>query len=208
MESDKEHWEAIYATKTPGEVSWTQNVPGISLAFIHSFNLLKTARIIDIGGGDSRLVDHLVDEGFENITVLDISANALERAKQRLGIKAAKVNWIEEDIRTFKPATSFDVWHDRAAFHFLGTYNEIACYIETAKQSLVPGGYAVIGTFSEQGPEKCSGLPVRRYSESSLAEQLSNDFRKLRCVEEDHVTPFNTRQHFLFCGFQKKHSEQ
>jgi 2-polyprenyl-3-methyl-5-hydroxy-6-metoxy-1,4-benzoquinol methylase len=204
MESNKEHWETVYATKQPDEVSWTQIVPKASLAFIHSFPIPKTARIIDIGGGDSRLVDYLLEEGFENITVLDISSNALERTKERLGAKAAKVKWLVQDIKDFAPMESFDVWHDRATFHFLTRYNEVADYVQAAQQCIVPEGYAILGTFAENGPERCSGLPVRRYNEISLATQLKHSFRKLKCINEDHITPFQTRQHFLFCSFQKR----
>jgi len=208
MDSSKKHWETVYATKQPGEVSWTQTVPATSLAFIHSFPIAKTARIIDIGGGDSRLVDYLLEEGFENITVLDISANALERTKKRLGAKAVNVKWLVQDIKDFEPDESFDIWHDRATFHFLTTDNEITSYLQIAEQCLVPNGYAIVGTFADNGPEKCSGLPVQRYSEFSLAAQLERSFRKLKCITEDHVTPFQTRQHFLFCSFQKRYSAQ
>ena len=153
---NKEHWEAVYQTKGPEEVSWTQEIPKTSLNFIHSFSLNKSAKIIDIGGGDSKLVDFLLDEGFENISVLDISAKALEKAKLRLGNRSEKVNWIVSDILDFKPDTAFDVWHDRAAFHFLTTKEQVEKYIEIA-QSVV-SGYLTIGTFSENGPKKCSGL--------------------------------------------------
>lgn len=203
MESSKNHWETIYSTKTADEVSWTQKVPETSLAFIRSFNLSKTARIIDIGGGDSRLVDYLINEGFKNITVLDISANALAKAKQRLGAKAADVQWLEKDIKDFEPAESFHLWHDRATFHFLTTKNEAAAYALTVKQCLATDGYAVIGTFAEDGPEKCSGLPVQRYNQRTLSAQLQQGLRKIKCITEDHVTPFKTKQHFLFCSFKK-----
>lgn len=203
MESSKNHWETIYATKTADEVSWTQNVPETSLAFIRSFNLPKTARIIDIGGGDSRLVDCLIEDGFKNITVLDISATALEKAKQRLGPKAVNVQWLVKDIKDFEPAESFHLWHDRATFHFLTAKKEAAAYALTVKQCLATDGYAVIGTFAQNGPEKCSGLPVQRYSQSSLSAQLQQGLRKIKCITVNHVTPFKTRQHFLFCSFKK-----
>src|SRR6187402_3411524 len=121
----KNHWETVYETKTPEQVSWTQEIPKTSLDFINSFNPDKSARIIDIGGGDSNLVDFLLDQGFENISVLDISAKALEKAKLRLGEKAKKVNWIVSDITEFEPQTTFDIWHDRAAFHFLTEDSQI-----------------------------------------------------------------------------------
>ena len=197
----KNHWDTVYKTKNPKQVSWTQEVPTTSLDFIHSFGLTKTAKIIDIGGGDSNLVDYLLDEGFENITVLDISANALDKAKQRLGEKAKKINWIVSDITKFKPETTFDVWHDRATFHFLTRADQISKYIDTARN--VVSGYLAIGTFSDTGPEKCSGLPIKQYSEEKLSAELKNGFDKIRCITEDHITPFDTKQNFLFCSFKK-----
>ena len=202
MSKRKFHWETVYATKKPNEVSWTQEVPQTSLDFIHSFNLSKTAKIIDIGGGDSNLVDFLLNEGFENITVLDISENALKRAKERLGEKADKINWVVSDVTEFKPDDSYDVWHDRATFHFLTTPEQIAKYISIANNAV--NGYMTIGTFSENGPQKCSGLEIKQYSETELQAQLSQKFSKIRCVTEDHKTPFNTLQNFLFCSFKKR----
>lgn len=198
---NKEHWEAVYQNKGPEEVSWTQEIPKTSLNFIHSFNLDKSAKIIDIGGGDSKLVDFLLDEGFENISVLDISAKALEKAKLRLGNRSEKVNWIVSDILDFKPDTTFDVWHDRAAFHFLTTKEQVEKYIEIAQSAV--SGYLTIGTFSENGPKKCSGLDIKQYSEETLHPVLKNRFEKLHCIYEDHKTPFNTTQNFLFCSFKR-----
>lgn len=203
MEQRKNHWENIYRTKQPEEVSWTQEVPATSLDFIHGFQLPKTARIIDIGGGESRLVDFLLDEEFEDVTVLDISGEALENARQRLGSRAAKVKWVQQDIMEFEPATSFDLWHDRATFHFLTTEEQITTYLSIARHSLKTNGYTVIGTFSDKGPDKCSGLPIRQYTEDALTRQLNNGFQKLKCLTEDHITPFNTRQNFLFCSFKR-----
>ncbi|PZO22831.1 MAG: SAM-dependent methyltransferase [Flavobacteriaceae bacterium] len=198
---NKEHWEAVYQNKGPEEVSWTQEIPKTSLNFIHSFNLDKSAKIIDIGGGDSKMVDFLLDEGFENISVLDISAKALEKAKLRLGNRSEKVNWIVSDILDFKPDTTFDVWHDRAAFHFLTTKEQVEKYIEIAQSAV--SGYLTIGTFSENGPKKCSGLDIKQYSEETLHTVLKNRFEKLHCIYEDHKTPFNTTQNFLFCSFKR-----
>ncbi len=199
--SPSKYWDNIYATKKSNEVSWTQAVPKASLDFILSFGLPKSAKIIDVGGGESRLVDFLLEAGFENITVLDISANALEKAKNRLGDKGKKVNWIVKNVTEFNPDTEFDVWHDRAAFHFLTTTEQIAKYMTIARKSIK--GYLIIGTFSENGPRKCSGLDIKQYSEDSLAAVLANGFDKLRCITEDHVTPFNTTQNFLFCSFKR-----
>ncbi len=186
----KKHWETVYRTKNPNQVSWTQELPKTSLAFIRSLELKKSAKIIDIGGGDSTLVDHLLEEGFENITVLDISAKSLEKAKDRLGEKASKVNWIVSDITEYEPNTTFDVWHDRATFHFLTTTEQITKYIETAKDSV--NGFLTIGTFSDNGPTKCSGLEISQYYEEDLTKVLKNGFEKIGCVTEDHLTPFGT----------------
>lgn len=198
----KQHWETIYETKSPEQVSWTQEVPKTSLDFIHSFGLDKTARIIDIGGGDSKLVDHLLDNGYENITVLDISAKALDRAKARLGNKAEKVNWVVSDITEFEPEMAFDIWHDRATFHFLTTKEQIAKYLDIARQRV--NGYMTIGTFSTNGPTKFSGLDIQQYDEQTLTAELENGFDKLKCITEDHTTPFNTKQNFLFCSFKRQ----
>jgi len=199
--SSQKHWDQVFRTRNPKQLSWTQEIPKTSLEFIHSFGLAKTAKIIDIGGGDSKLVDYLVDEGFENITVLDISSTALENAKSRLGEKAQKVNWIVCDVTEFHPDTQFDVWHDRATFHFLTTSDQIEKYLETARN--VVSGFLTIGTFSDQGPDKCSGLQVKQYSEEKLTSELQNGFDKIRCLTEDHVTPFHTTQNFLFCSFKR-----
>jgi SAM-dependent methyltransferase len=201
MQQSKSHWEKVYSTKQPNEVSWTQDVPETSLNFISSFNLPKSASIIDVGGGDSKLVDYLVAGGYEDITVLDISAAALERAKQRLGAKANKVHWIESDILEFQPARTYDVWHDRATFHFLTEKEQVDRYLSIAKQSI--NAYLAIGTFSENGPTKCSGLDIKQYTEAQLLQQFDVAFRKIRCIYDDHITPFNTIQNFLFCSFRK-----
>ena len=200
--SAKKHWETVYETKNAGEVSWTQEIPKTSLDFIHSFNLAKTAKLIDIGGGDSKLVDFLLDEGFEDITVLDISAKALEKAKQRLGDLADKVKWIVSDITEFEPPTTFDLWHDRATFHFLTNKEQITRYMNTARKAVK--GYLTIGTFSDNGPMKCSGLDIKQYNEQTLTAELQNGFDKIRCITEDHITPFNKTQNFLFCSFKRR----
>lgn len=201
MEDKQQYWDAIYRTKQPNEVSWTQEKPATSLDFIHSFHIPRDAAIIDVGGGDSRLVDYLLDEGFQNITVLDISQEALTRAQKRLGDKAGKIKWVVSDVTAFEPDTKYDVWHDRATFHFLTTPEQVHKYIQIADQHVK--GYMTIGTFSDCGPDKCSGLPIRKYTEELLQRELVDKFDKIRCVTEDHVTPFNTKQNFLFCSFKK-----
>lgn len=197
----KNHWETVYETKNPQEVSWTQEIPKTSLDFINSFKIDKSAKIIDIGGGDSKLVDFLLDLGFENISVLDISAKALEKAKLRLGDKSKMVNWIVSDITEFVPETTFDIWHDRATFHFLTEDSQIKKYMEIARNSV--SGYLTIGIFSENGPTKCSGLNIKQYTEETLENELENGFEKIQCITENHITPFNTTQNFLFCSFKR-----
>lgn len=197
----KEHWEKIYATKQPNEVSWTQIVPQTSLDMIAESGLPKTASIIDIGGGDSNLVDFLLDAGYENITVLDISANALERAKSRLGDRAKLVKWIVSDVLDFKPDTTYDIWHDRAAFHFLTEQAAIEKYLQLLRRHA--GSDVIIGTFSDIGPTKCSGLVIEQYNENSLEHLMQPDFSKIPCVTTDHITPFDTKQNFLFCHFKR-----
>ncbi|PJJ10686.1 methyltransferase family protein [Flavobacterium sp. 1] len=201
-ENRKNHWETVYETKNPNEVSWTQEIPKTSLDFIKSFDLTKNSKIIDIGGGDSKLVDFLIEEGFENITVLDISAKAIEKAKERLGTNAEKVNWIVSDITEFEPNETFEVWHDRATFHFLTSEEQIQKYMETARKSV--SGYLTVGTFSENGPKKCSGLDIKQYSEETLTAEMENGFEKIKCVTEDHTTPFETKQNFIFCSFKRQ----
>lgn len=201
MPDKKAHWETVYSTKQPNEVSWTQEVPQTSLSFIHSFDLPKSARIIDVGGGDSKLVDYLVAEGYANVTVLDISEKALERAKMRLGLLAEKVTWINSDITEFEPKERYDIWHDRATFHFLTTPEQISKYLSIAGSSVT--SYMTIGTFSNNGPKKCSGLDITQYSEEQLQQKLAEYFSKIKCITEDHTTPFNTIQNFLFCSFKK-----
>ncbi|WP_312818240.1 class I SAM-dependent methyltransferase [Kaistella carnis] len=198
----KKHWETVYETKNPAEVSWTQEIPKTSLAFIHSFGLDKSAKIIDIGGGDSKLVDHLLNQGFENITVLDISEKALEKAKIRLVEKAKKVTWIISDILDFEPTETYGVWHDRAAFHFLTTEEEIEKYKSIVNRSVA--GFLIIGTFSENGPLKCSGLEISQYSEEKLTSTFEDNFDNIDSVLEDHQTPFGTTQNFLFCSFKNR----
>lgn len=199
----KKHWETIYQTKELKDVSWYQPTPLSSIEFIQQLNLSKQAAIIDIGGGDSFLVDNLLEQGYTNITVLDISEAALNRAKKRLGKKAENVKWIVADIADFSPSEKYDLWHDRAAFHFLTSENEIENYTKALNLALNENGFLVIGTFSEQGPKKCSAIEIRQYNESMMSNVFSKNFKKLNCVTVDHHTPFDTTQNFLFCSFQK-----
>jgi ubiquinone/menaquinone biosynthesis C-methylase UbiE len=199
----KKHWENIYSTKELKDVSWFQPTPATSLDFLKQFNIGPEAKIIDVGGGDSLLVDHLLEMGYRDITVLDISAASLERAKKRLGKNASRVNWIVADAATFQPTEQYDFWHDRAAFHFLTQEDEIDSYINTICHHLKPTGVLVIGTFSEQGPKKCSGIEIKQYSEITMTERLQKFFEKVKCITVDHKTPFDTIQNFIFCSFKK-----
>lgn len=201
-EDYKNHWENVYKTKTPNEVSWTQLHPKTSIDLIKSFNLPKTCSIIDVGGGDSLLVDFLLKDGFQNITVLDISNEAIKRAKKRLGEKADKVSWIVSNITDFSPEKTYDIWHDRATFHFLNKDNQIKKYINLVNKSVNKS--FVIGTFSMDGPLKCSGMEIVQYNDVKMNDLFSNHFKKLSSIKEDHITPFNTIQNFIFCTFIKK----
>ena len=195
----KSHWEDIYKNKMPNEVSWTEQRPQTSIDFFESFKLSKQSSIIDIGGGESRFVDYLLLEGYDNITVLDISKNAIEKAKKRIGKESDKVQWIVSDINNFKPIKKYDFWHDRAVFHFLTSKGSIADY------SKMVSNYAtnfVIGTFSTDGPTKCSGLEICQYDEISITKTFeTSNFKKVESKKVDHKTPFGTIQNFIFCSF-------
>ncbi|MGZ3952211.1 MAG: class I SAM-dependent methyltransferase [Flavisolibacter sp.] len=199
-----EHWDAIYSTKAENEVSWFQPYPKTSIEFVELFDLPLDANIIDIGGGDSHFVDALLDKGYRNVWVLDISAKAIERARKRLGERACLVHWVVSDVTSFEPNLQFDFWHDRAAFHFLTNEESIHRYVELAERAIKKKGYLVLGTFSENGPKKCSGLEIKQYSEAAMSSRFELAFDRIQCVTEDHTTPFNTVQNFLFCSFRKK----
>jgi len=201
---DKIYWDNIYNTKSEVEVSWFQPYPETSMEFVELFKLPVTANIIDIGGGDSHFVDALLEKGYQNIWVLDISANAIEKAKKRLGDKVLKVHWVVSDVTDFIPGIQFDFWHDRAAFHFITTEEKIDKYISLAENAIKKDGYLILGTFSESGPKKCSGLEIKQYSEASMSARFEIAFNRIKCVEVNHTTPFNTVQNFLFCSYKKK----
>ena len=202
--SYKQHWENVFTTKSEDEVSWFQPYPKTSMEFVELSNLPLNANIIDVGGGDSHFVDALLDKGYQNVYVLDISANAIQRAKERLGGRASKVHWIVSDITDFEPPIQFDFWHDRAAFHFLTSEDAIYKYVSIAEGAINKEGYLILGTFSENGPTNCSGLEIRQYSEASMSARFEVAFERIKCIQEDHTTPFNTPQNFLFCSFKKK----
>lgn len=200
----KKHWEEIYSTKSPEEVSWTQDIPSTSLRLIHEANVAKDAAIIDVGGGDSKLVDFLVHEGYTNVSVLDISSRALERAKARLGDKANLVQWIEADINFFLPKQHYAIWHDRAVFHFLTENKEVQHYSEIVSKYTT--GRFIVGTFSENGPLKCSGIAIKQYAVNQLELLYGHSFKLITSFQEDHTTPFNTIQNFTFASFERKYS--
>ena len=201
--SRKAHWETVYTTKAENEVSWFEDSPALSLELIDLVRPARDAAIIDIGGGASRLVDRLLACGFGRVTVLDISAAALDAAKVRLGERAGEVQWIAADVTRWDPAQTFDIWHDRAAFHFLVDPADRAAYIARLAQALARDGHAIIGTFAIDGPEKCSGLPVRRYDPADLARELGAGFALLHSRRHDHTTPWKSEQRFQFCVFRR-----
>jgi len=199
----KAHWEKIYATKANDEVSWYQPLPKDSLDLITNSSIELDDPIIDVGAGNSFLVDYLLKKGFTNITVLDISKNAINKAKKRLGVKAELINWVVTDILDFKSEIKYKLWHDRAVFHFLTDQNQIKKYVDLVSRNISNNGYLIIGTFSEQGPLKCSGLEVSRYSESLIKTTFIESFTLLNSFKIDHSTPFNTTQNFLFSVLKK-----
>ena len=199
----KDHWEHIYTTKQPHEVSWTQETPTTSIGLIKELNLSKDASIIDVGGGDSYLVDYLLKEGYTNLTVLDISAAAIERAKERLQSDANKVKWVVSDILDFSPDTTYTLWHDRASFHFQITEDAINQYLSILKKATE--GYAIVGGFSTEGPKKCSALDIKQYNEQALQQYMANaELETMKTLRVDHITPMGGSQNFLFGVFQKR----
>ena len=198
----KNHWEKIYAEKSLSEVSWYQPIPEPSLGWISELNIAKDSTIIDVGGGDSFLVDFLLEKGFTQLSVLDISSGALQRAKHRIGVRSDEVCWIESDVLAFNPSEGYKLWHDRAAFHFLTDESHIQKYVELTSNFV--SSNLIIGTFSKAGPLKCSGLEISQYDENSLLDQFSEVFNLVNCRTEDHLTPFDTKQNFLFCKLKRK----
>lgn len=196
----KEHWEHVYSTKPTDAVSWYQPHAAQSLALIQASGAPRTGSIIDVGGGASTLVDDLLANGYTSISVLDLSASALEAAKLRLGARAESVTWLVGDVITARlPERSYDVWHDRAVFHFLTTEPDRRAYVANVQRSVKPLGHVIVATFAEDGPTQCSGLPVMRYSPEALHAQFGESFVLLRQERETHHTPFGTVQKFIYC---------
>jgi len=200
----KKHWEKLYRTTAADEVGWYQAHPTMSLNLIESTGVQKTGNLIDVGGGDSTLVDHLLDQGFEHVTVLDISAAALERAKARLGNRARLVTWIEGDATDFRSSKTYDVWHDRAVFHFLTDEEDREKYRETMNSVVSAQGHVIMATFAYEAPPTCSGLPVVRYSPQFLALAIGNVFDLIESFEELHITPGGKQQPFIYCRFTRR----
>ncbi len=198
------HWENVYTTKGENEVSWFQQSPAPSLELIVQAGATHASAIIDIGGGASRLADHLIEQGFEDVTVLDLSGAALKAAKARLGVRADRVHWLAADATTWEPMKRYDIWHDRAAFHFLTDEKDRAAYIERLTRGLKAGGHAIIATFALDGPEKCSGLPVARYDAARLGQTLGPGFRLVHTRRHVHATPWDSHQVFQFSVFSRE----
>lgn len=200
----KSHWENVYRTKGRDEISWFRKHLDTSLQMISNTAVSRDAAIIDVGGGNSTLVDDLLEQEFIDVSVLDISAKAINDSKQRLGSKANEVNWIEADITAIKlPKNHFDVWHDRAVFHFLTDAEDRRKYVEIVMSSLKLGGHIIVASFSLDGPEKCSGLDVMRYSPETMQDEFGNDFQLVESTSEIHQTPFGTTQDFVYCYCRK-----
>jgi len=203
LASRKAHWENVYQTKSITEVGWYQSTPFTSITFLEALQLPGDANIIDVGGGDSFLTDYLLKQGYHSVSVLDISATAIDRAQQRLGPDSHHVKWILSDVSTFIPEEKYDVWHDRATFHFLSEDAEVQHYLSALNQSLKVGGYFIIGTFSTSGPKKCSGLDIRQYDRNDLVKLLGPDYKIIECIAPEHITPGGHIQHYTFCCFQR-----
>ena len=200
----KAHWERIYKDKLPTEVSWYQTEPELSLALIGRTGVGPTAPVIDVGGGASVLVDRLLAAGFDNLAVLDISGSAIAHARARLGQLADRVEWYEADVTTFAPPHAFQLWHDRAVFHFLTDKQDRKRYVGTLKEGLVPDGHAIIAAFAIGGPRKCSGLEIVQYDAARLSEELGGEFELLETLNERHITPDLAEQKFSFFRFRRK----
>jgi len=196
----KQHWERVYSSKPTDAVSWFQAHAEMSLRLIKDTGVLPAGAIIDVGGGASTLVDDLLSRGYSNLTVLDLSAAALRAAKDRLGLNADKITWLEADITKVQlPLHAYDLWHDRAVFHFLTESKDREAYVGAALRAVKPGGHVIVATFAEDGPNQCSGLPVMRYSANDLHAEFGAPFSLVHHEKESHHTPFGTVQEFTYC---------
>ena len=203
----EEHWNHVYETKTSDSVSWFQEHAEQSLRLIRATGVPNSASIIDVGGGASTLVDDLLLDGYRSLSVLDLSAKALASAQQRLGPRASEVRWIEADItRAELPAHAYDIWHDRAVFHFLTAPEQRRAYVDTVLRAVKPGGHVIVATFAEDGPLQCSGLPVMRYSATGLHTEFGAPFTLLQHEREEHLTPSGSVQRFVYCYCRKNNA--
>lgn len=200
----RDHWEEVWSERAPDEVSWFQPDPTVSLELVGSLDLPASASVLDVGGGASRLVDHLLDAGYEDVTVLDVAEASLAKARQRLGSQAEQVDWFVGDVLEADIQPGFQLWHDRAVFHFLTDAEDRHRYGERLRGSLAPGGHAIVATFAPDGPEECSGLPVRRYDAPSLADELGEDFRLVDRRREEHTTPWGSTQAFQYAVLEHR----
>jgi SAM-dependent methyltransferase len=198
----KHHWEAIYQTKSPSEVSWYQTYPALSLQLIQKTKITSES-FIDVGGGTSVLADYLLELGLTNLTVLDLSAAALQQIKNRLGNKAQHIQWIEADVTQFQPSQSYFCWHDRAVFHFLTDAEARRRYVDNVKSAVLPKGYVIIATFAINGPKKCSGLDIVQYDAEKICSEFGNSFTLLEVHHEAHLTPAGAEQNFSYFLFKK-----
>jgi trans-aconitate methyltransferase len=197
------HWRKVYKEKGEKQVSWFQEKPAISLELIHGIGVKQNSSIIDIGGGASRLVDVLVRDGYRDLTVLDLSDDAVAIARSRLAERAGLVKWLVADMTEWEPSREYDLWHDRAAFHFLTEAADRAAYLDRLTRAIRPGGHTIIGTFAIDGPERCSGLPVMRYDATLLSAALGRAFALIGTRRHDHTTPAGRVQQFLFSVFRR-----
>jgi 2-polyprenyl-3-methyl-5-hydroxy-6-metoxy-1,4-benzoquinol methylase len=207
--STKAHWEALFKKRQSNETSWHQPHLRLSIQLFESAGVSAKSKVIDIGGGDSTLVDDLLAQGVQDVTILDISAEALSKAKRRLGAQAGSVKWIEADIGKVRlPSSYYDVWHDRAVYHFLVDPEQRAAYKKILGSTLQTSGHVIIATFAPDGPTQCSGLPTMRYSPVELQTELGSHFELLEAQTENHRTPTGTDQRFVYCLFQKRIGDQ
>lgn len=206
MQNPKEHWENVYRTKQPDAVSWFQEHATQALEIIRTVGTSLTTNVIDVGGGASTLVDDLLRSGLRNVSVLDLSECALDVARKRLGFAGNSVTWISGDVCTVNlPDQRYDIWHDRAVFHFLTNPVARAAYVHQVMKSVKPGGHVIVATFSPDGPEQCSGLPVARYAPGELHQEFGPSFELLEHMSEEHKTPWGAVQHFVYCHCLKPH---
>ncbi len=201
---NKQHWDNVYASKQSEDLTWYQQHERISLDIIKNVAPNITSNIIDIGGGSSTLIDDLLNTGYRNLSVLDLSSEALSTSKKRLAERNSVISWIEADITKVElPKNYYDVWHDRAVFHFLTQQQDREAYVDRVNNSVKPGGYVIVATFGSDGPLKCSGLPVVRYDSKELHNEFGNGYKLIDHIEEEHLTPKGAIQKFIYCYCKK-----